>query len=189
MRTCAIELTLVGLFLVSTAAMGQTRTASPAFGGRWSLTVNTSEGAETRTLDLAIGSDSSVTGTVTSSLGTLAIASGRVDGDRVRFTFAMAGGEVRVAYDLVLRADTLRGVFRQDEYTGEVLGVRGDRQVRFPTRPDGTRRLLPNDYKHTFVEGPGSLLRNTVHHYRQAAPRDQSTSSASKGRDPSLRSG
>jgi len=44
----------------------------------------------------------------------------------------MAGGEIRVTYDLVVRADTLRGVFRQDGYEGEVLGVRRDRAVQFP---------------------------------------------------------
>jgi len=42
-------------------------------------------------------------------------------------------GVIRVSYDVVVRGDTLRGVFRQDAYEGEVLGVRGDRPVRFPS--------------------------------------------------------
>ena len=122
----------VVIVVASSVVVGQGRPAGDVVSGRWSLVVRTTDGPDTRTLELAMARDSSITGTVSSSLGSVAISSGRLDRDRLRFEFAMAGGEIRVTYDLVVRADTLRGVFRQDGYEGEVLGVRGDRAVRFP---------------------------------------------------------
>ena len=128
----SVQLAAVMLLVVSTIVVAQGRPVGDVVSGRWSLVVRTTDGPDARTLEVAMASDSSIAGTVTSSLGSVAISGGRLDRDRLRFEFAMAGGEIRVTYDLVVRADTLRGVFRQDGYEGEVLGVRGDRAVQFP---------------------------------------------------------
>ena len=132
MRARSVQLEAVMLLVVSTIVVAQGRPVGDVVSGRWSLVVRTTDGPGARTLELAMASDSSIAGTVTSSLGSVAISGGRLDRDRLRFEFAMAGDEIRVTYDLVVRADTLRGVFRQDGYEGEVLGVRGDRAVQFP---------------------------------------------------------
>lgn len=132
MRARSVQLATVILLVVSTIGVAQGRPVSDVVSGRWSLVVRTTDGPDARTLELAMASDSGIAGTVTSSLGSVAISGGRLDRDRLRFEFAMAGGEIRVTYDLVVRADTVRGVFRQDGYEGEVLGVRGDRAVQFP---------------------------------------------------------
>ena len=132
MRARSVQLAAVMLLVVSTIVVAQGRPVGDVVSGRWSLVVRTTDGPDARTLELAMASDSSIAGTVTSSLGSVAISGGRLDRDRLRFEFAMAGGEIRVTYDLAVRSDTLRGVFRQDGYEGEVLGVRGDRAVQFP---------------------------------------------------------
>jgi hypothetical protein len=132
MRARSVQLAAVILLVVSTIVVAQGRPVGDVVSGRWSLVVRTTDGPDARTLELAMARDSSIAGTVTSSLGSVAISGGRLDRDRLRFEFAMAGGEIRVTYDLVVRADTLRGVFRQDGYEGEVLGIRGDRAVQFP---------------------------------------------------------
>jgi hypothetical protein len=131
MRARSVQLAAVILLVVSTIVVAQGRPVGDVVSGRWSLVVRTTDGPDARTLELAMARDSSIAGTVT-SLGSVAISGGRLDRDRLRFEFAMAGGEIRVTYDLVVRADTLRGVFRQDGYEGEVLGIRGDRAVQFP---------------------------------------------------------
>ena len=132
MRARSVQLAAVMLLVGSTIVLAQGRPVGDVVSGRWSLVVRTTDGPDVRTLELAMARDSSIAGTVTSSLGSVAISGGRLDRDRLRFEFAMAGGEIRVTYDLVVRADTLRGVFRQDGYEGEVLDVRGDRAVQFP---------------------------------------------------------
>ena len=140
MRPRSIQLAAAGLLLASSVAVAQASHGGDGVSGRWSLVIKTADGSEPRSLDLAMASDSNVTGTVTSSLGSVTIASGRLDRDRLRFEFAMAGGEIRVAYDLAVRADTLRGVFRQGDYEGAVFGVRGDRTVRFPESDEARYR-------------------------------------------------
>jgi hypothetical protein len=124
---------LIALVAGSHRTLAQASTPSDVISGRWSLVVRTPEGTDPRALQITMALDSSITGSISSSLGSVGLSGGRLERDRVRFEFAMAGGEVRVAYDLTLKADSLRGVFRQDGYQGEVLGVRGDRVVRFPT--------------------------------------------------------
>lgn len=125
---------LVALAVCSQGALAQTTNPNDVISGRWSLVVRTAEGTESRVLDLTLARDSSVSGSIASSLGSVSLSRGRLERNRLRFEFAMAGGEVRVAYDVMFNADTLRGVFRQDGYEGEVLGVRGERVVRFPSR-------------------------------------------------------
>ena len=103
--------------------------------GKWSLVIRTPEGPQLRSFDLVVSRDSTVTGTVGSPWGAVPISSGRVAGNRLELEFAMAGGQIRVSYDVRVQRDTLRGVFRQEGQEGAVLGVRGERAVRFPTPP------------------------------------------------------
>src|SRR6186713_1002763 len=101
-------------------------------GGKWSIVIRTPEGEQPRSFDLIVARDSTVSGTVGSPSGAVPISSGRVTGNRLQLEFAMAGGLIRVSYDVVVQRDTLRGVFRQEGQEGAVLGVRGEREVRFP---------------------------------------------------------
>ena len=52
--------------------------------------------------------------------------------DSLTIEFAMARRQVRVSFEGIVRADALRGVYRQDGYAGQVIGVRGDGPVRLP---------------------------------------------------------
>jgi len=119
------------IVVCASAAIGQ-NTGSPSVDltSKWSLTVRTDEGPQPRTLDVTMARDGALSGSVESSLGTVAISSGRVSGDKIHFELRMAGGEIRVEFDLVVRNDTLRGTFRQDEWTGDVHGVRVGVQLR-----------------------------------------------------------
>lgn len=123
---------VIALACTTTALPAQTRAPSVDVAGRWSLVIRSSEGAQSRTLDLTVLQDTIVTGSVGSPLGSVTISSGKIVGDQLRLDFEMAGGEVRVSYDLVVERDTLRGVFRQGDFEGAVLGVRGEGPVRFP---------------------------------------------------------
>ena len=127
-RAYRVGLTSAWLVVVGgSAAIGQNQTApSVDLTGKWSLTVRTDEGPQPRTLEVTMARDGALSGTVESSLGSVAISSGRMRGDSIHFELRMAGGEIRVDLDLVVRNDTLRGTFRQDQWTGEVQGVRVD---------------------------------------------------------------
>src|SRR5687768_4330312 len=126
------------------AAIGQTSTApSVDLTGKWSLTVQTDDGLQSRTLDVTMARDGTLSGSVESSLGTVAISSGRVSGDSIHFELRMAGGEIRVDFDLIVRRDTLRGTFRQDQWTGEVQGVRaGVRVGHHPSNAFGAGMMV-----------------------------------------------
>lgn len=100
--------------------------------GRWSLAIRTPDGPQPRTLDLVMAKDGSITGSVTAPVGTLDLSRGHLSRDSLRIEFAMAGGQISVVFEGVVRGDTLRGVYRQENYVGELLGVRGDRTVQLP---------------------------------------------------------
>jgi hypothetical protein len=88
-------------------------------------------------MDLKVEQDSIVTGSVGAPMGSVPIATGRLVGDRLVIDFVM-GGSIGVTYDLRVRGDTLRGFYKQPGYLGDVLGVRGEHDVKFPpTAPAG----------------------------------------------------
>src|SRR5688572_9774107 len=93
-RLAALAVAIVA----ASPAMAQQRSSAHNVSGKWSLVIRTDEGPQLRSLDLAVAQDSVVTGTVGSELGTLPIASGRIARDRLRFEFAMVGGQIRVSY-------------------------------------------------------------------------------------------
>ena len=101
--------------------------------GKWSLIIQSVEGAAPRSLELTVEQDSIVTGSVGSPMGALPIGTGRFVGDRLLIDFVM-GGSIGVTYDLRVRGDTLRGFYKQPGYLGDVLGVRGDHDVKFPPK-------------------------------------------------------
>jgi hypothetical protein len=101
--------------------------------GKWSLVIQSVEGPAPRSLELTVEQDSIVTGSVGSPMGALPIGTGRFVGDRLLIEFVM-GGSIGVTYDLRVRGDTLRGFYKQPGYLGDVLGVRGDHDVKFPPK-------------------------------------------------------
>ena len=106
--------------------------------GKWSLVIQSVEGPAPRSLELTVEQDSVVTGSVGSPMGSLPIGTGRVVGDHLLIEFVM-GGSVGVTYDLRVRGDTLRGFYKQPGYLGDVLGVRGDHDVKFPPPGGGAK--------------------------------------------------
>ena len=122
------------------AEPSESRGQQPSQGvaGRWSLVIQSVEGAAPRSLELTVEQDSIVTGSVGSPMGALPIGTGRFVGDRLLIEFVM-GGSIGVTYDLRVRGDTLRGFYKQPGYLGDVLGVRGEREVKFPPKVPATK--------------------------------------------------
>ena len=106
--------------------------------GKWSLVIRSVEGPAPRSLELTVEQDSIVTGSVGSPMGSLPIEKGRFVGDHLLIDFVMAGS-IGVTYDLRVRGDTLRGFYKQPGYLGDVLGVPGVRDVKFPATAPATR--------------------------------------------------
>src|SRR5690349_12641042 len=90
--------------------------------GRWSLSIRTPDGEERRTLDLVMAKNGAITGSITAPLGTLDLSAGKLVGDSLHIEFAMAGGQIRVTYDGVVKSDSVRGVYRQEGYSGAFVG-------------------------------------------------------------------
>ena len=126
------------LVMIASASVALCQRPSIDVSGRWSLAIRTPEGPQTRTLDLIMATDGSITGSVTAPVGTLDLSRGLMSRDSLHVEFAMAGGQISVLFEAVVRGDTLRGVYRQENYVGELLGVRGDRTVQLP---NGNRSL------------------------------------------------
>lgn len=121
------------LAMLATASAALCQAPSIDVSGRWSLAIRTPDGPQARTLDLTMAKDGSITGSVTAPMGMLDLSRGVVSRDSLHIEFAMAGGQISVVFEGVVRADTLRGVYRQENYVGDLLGVRGDRTVQLPS--------------------------------------------------------
>jgi hypothetical protein len=119
--------------LAANALRAEAQQPNQGVAGKWSLVIQSVEGAAPRSLDLTVEQDSIVTGLVGSPMGALPIGTGRFLGDRLRIDFVM-GGSIKVTYDLRVSGDTLRGYYQQPGYLGDVLGVRGDHDVKFPPK-------------------------------------------------------
>ena len=116
------------LAAVSVAGIAHAQTVPAAnIDGRWSLAIVTSEGVETRSLNLRVAKDGAVSGTVGSQHGEIPIRSGQRMGNALTVEFAIAGGQIRVVYRGTIERDTLRGTWRQnDEPPQTFVGIRGD---------------------------------------------------------------
>jgi hypothetical protein len=123
--------------LVMLASQSHAQQPTLPLSGKWSLVIQSVEGPAPRSLELTVEKDSIVTGSVGSPMGSLPIGTGRFIGDHLLIEFVM-GGSIGVTYDLRVRGDTLRGFYKQPGYLGDVLGVRGDRDVKFPP-PGGAK--------------------------------------------------
>ena len=124
----SVSAAIIFFALQSAPAAAQQRVA-----GKWSLVIQSVEGAAPRSLELNVEQDSIVTGSVGSPMGTLPIGTGRFNGEHLLIEFTM-GGSIGVVYDLRVRGDTLRGFYKQPGYLGDVLGVRGEHDVKFPPK-------------------------------------------------------
>lgn len=115
---------LIGMTGVPGVACPQRGGGTSDVTGRWELTIRTPDGPAPRTLDLVMAKDGGVTGTVGAPFGSVPITSGRFAHDSLHIDFAMAGGQIRVTLDGSVQGDSLRGAYRQDEWTGDVSGSR-----------------------------------------------------------------
>ena len=119
--------------LAANAFRAEAQQPNQGVAGKWSLIIKSVEGPTPRSLELTVEQDSIVTGLVGSPMGSLPIVTGRFIGDRLLIDFVM-GGSINVTYDLRVSGDTLRGFYKQPGYLGDVLGVRGDHDVKFPPK-------------------------------------------------------
>jgi hypothetical protein len=103
--------------------------------GQWTLSIRTPEGRQPRTLDVVMAKDGSITGTVGAPFGSLPISSGRFAHDTLRVDFAMASGQIGVTFQVLVRGDSLRGTYRQDQWVGEVVGARATPDAARPPGP------------------------------------------------------
>jgi imidazolonepropionase-like amidohydrolase len=68
--------------------------AAPArMAGRWSLTVNTPDGAQPVTADLAQAADGTLSGSITTAFGNSTVSKGSVTGNQFTFTFVLDVGQ------------------------------------------------------------------------------------------------
>ena len=137
-RLSVVSYSAVLALVAIQAAPADAQQHNQGVAGRWSLVIQSVEGAAPRSLELTVEQDSIVTGSVGSPMGALPIGTGRFVGDRLLIEFVM-GGSIGVTYDLRVRGDTLRGFYKQPGYLGDVLGVRGERDVKFPPKVPATK--------------------------------------------------
>lgn len=92
--------------------------------GKWTLSVNTSQGPEERTADLTMAEDGTLTGTITGRWGTISISNGWVSGKKFSFTITIPMGPrtVEATYSGAVEADKMTGSvstsFGAFEFTG-----------------------------------------------------------------------
>jgi hypothetical protein len=114
---------IAGLALTESAS-ARAQQSPPSLTGKWAVTIGTRDNPEYRTLDVVVGSDATISGTIGSPNGAVPIQSGRVDG--VRFSLsATLGTGIRLAYDGTLSRDSIRGTWRYDKFEGAFVGLRG----------------------------------------------------------------
>src|SRR5262249_29372361 len=83
---------LPAFLVLATRARAQ---AAKDLSGKWSLAILTPTGPEQRSFDLKLAADGSVTGTVGSPYGDIAISKGKATRDSLTIEFSMAGGQIK----------------------------------------------------------------------------------------------
>ncbi len=94
--------------------------------GRWSLSVTTPDGVQNATAEFVQASDGSLTGTLTSPMGTIPIAQGSVTGNSFTFGATMSRGQPSVAFSFngTVDGNNLKGTVTAGTFTGEFSGTR-----------------------------------------------------------------
>lgn len=117
--------------LLAAATAGSTESAAAqisatagSLSGTWAITIGTPQNPEYRSLDVAVGADGSLTGSVGSPNGSVPIKSGRLSGSQ--FTLlAVLGTGLPLSYEGTVIRDTIRGTWRYDKFEGRFVGRRG----------------------------------------------------------------
>jgi imidazolonepropionase-like amidohydrolase len=110
------------------------RPAEPPRGnlaGRWSLTVNTPQGSQQVTAELSMAPDGTLTGTVTSPMGTATVSHGWLSGNRFSFTISLAMGpqQVEATFSGTVEGNRMSGTVSFGGFTAEFTGTRPDTSV------------------------------------------------------------
>lgn len=94
--------------------------------GRWTLTLTTPQGTQTPVAELAQGEDGSLTGTLTSPAGTLALTNGSVSGTGFTFSVTMpiGGSPTTLTFSGTAESGSLKGTMSAGAFTGEFTGVK-----------------------------------------------------------------
>lgn len=105
------------------------RPAEPPRGnlsGRWSLTINSPQGSQQATADLAMAPDGTVSGTVASQMGTATVTNGWLSGNRFSFTISLSMGpqQVEATFSGTLEGNRMTGTVSFGAFAAEFTGTR-----------------------------------------------------------------
>jgi imidazolonepropionase-like amidohydrolase len=129
------EKTKVKMTFVDGAKFDVVEASKPAGGekpstsltGRWVLTVSTPNGSQTPTADLVMADDGSLSGSLTSPMGTLTLASGSVSGQSFTFTVNTSMGgptPVTLTFSGTVDGNTIKGTMSAGTFSGDFTGTR-----------------------------------------------------------------
>jgi imidazolonepropionase-like amidohydrolase len=104
----------------------QTQTTAGSLSGRWSLSVTTPDGVQTSTAELVQAADGSLSGTLTSPMGSVPISQGSVTGSQFTFGATMPRGPntVALSFSGTVDGNTIKGTMTAAGFSGEFTGTR-----------------------------------------------------------------
>lgn len=94
--------------------------------GKWTLTVQMPEGAQERTLELAMAEDGSLSGSLTSPRGTFSLSSGWVSGNKFNFvvSFTMGPRTIEATYSGTVEGNKMTGTIAIGPSSTQFTGTR-----------------------------------------------------------------
>jgi len=97
--------------------------------GKWKISFTSPEGPEESTADLAMASDGTITGTLTSKRGTAAILSGYLSADKFNFVINISIGPsfADVAFNGTFDGTSIKGTINVQEFSIDFTGVKPKR--------------------------------------------------------------
>jgi hypothetical protein len=118
----------VAVFAAPRAASWQQegQAAKPALAGKWDLTVTTSDGPQKAGLDLTVGDDGAITGSVESHYGNTSISSGSLSGSEftIKFSLNIEGNPTDVSMSGSIDGDSIKGSGSAGDSTFDFTGSR-----------------------------------------------------------------
>lgn len=100
--------------------------AKPALGGKWDLTVTTSDGPQKASLDLTVADDGTITGNVGSQYGSTSISSGSLSGNQftIKFSLNIEGNPTDISMGGSIDGDSIKGSGSAGDSTFDFTGSR-----------------------------------------------------------------
>ena len=94
--------------------------------GKWNLIVNSPQGQQNVTADLQMAADGTLSGTLTSMLGTSSISEGYVSGKKFNFktSISMGARSINVSFSGSVEEKEMKGTVSFESMTAEFTGSR-----------------------------------------------------------------